>query len=153
MIAMKRRETPYWRSCKCRSWILPGSSKPCSMPRIKHVPFPGKQYLFKDDTVSSPGAPMAWRLRPIAGTVLWGKCVWQISRFKNCWFPSLHDWLHFVVFNVSRLKLWSWCSVCISILRANAFFNVFSAVLSVTVAKCGVSQQLQTMHLFTYVLS
>lgn len=22
---------------------------------------------------------------------MWGKCVWQISRFKNCWFPSLHD--------------------------------------------------------------
>lgn len=111
---------------------------------------------------------MAWRLRPIAGTganesdkrstklfqgVAVGKMCMANLSFQKLLVPKSSWRLHVVFFNVSRLKLWSWCSVCISLLGANAFFNVFSAVLSVTVAECGVSQQLQTMHLFTCVLS
>ena len=61
------------------------------------MPFPGKQDLFQDGTVSSPGAPMAWRLRPIAGTganesdkrSFSGRAVGKLSTMANLSFQKL----------------------------------------------------------------
>lgn len=73
---------------------------------------------------------MAWRLRPIVGTGAneSGRCCGENVAnlpFQKLLVPQSSWCLHFVFFNVSRLNLWSWCSVCISLLRAKACVNVF----------------------------